>query len=387
MKGITDIDEGTLRRIDWQELCPPVILFRAFPFSLRIVQLGFISLLLTSLLSLGNILKLTSPSEDEGPFYLQGIQLSLWMIGVPVEPLEISFLADDAGSASFFFYTVFCPLVLMFFWLVFARSNAVRLVSTQQSGFLTSIYYATRTFPAVLLALSICTILIGGAWFAQYLAAGALRYGEWLRFVILPVGMIATLVGTFFKVILLFGFPLIIAAVAVDRCDGFDALSRTISYMTQRPLHFLLYWLLALTVGALGFFVTLYFSQAIWDFLLNLGCSNQINYSLLEDSFGWFCMTFIQMIPLAYFLVWSMIASTAIYYMLRKSLDGTPLEHFKPTNPERSTRKLQKILRDEVGAPLTPTSPPFPSTDIAATTGVTTSSITSPVLKDDHADG
>ena len=30
MKKITDIDEGTIRRIDWQTLVPPTILFRAF---------------------------------------------------------------------------------------------------------------------------------------------------------------------------------------------------------------------------------------------------------------------------------------------------------------------------------------------------------------------
>jgi hypothetical protein len=41
MKELKDIDEGTIRRIDWQELLPPVLLFRVFGVSIGVRALFF----------------------------------------------------------------------------------------------------------------------------------------------------------------------------------------------------------------------------------------------------------------------------------------------------------------------------------------------------------
>ncbi|MDR1053655.1 MAG: hypothetical protein LBL39_05720 [Planctomycetaceae bacterium] len=49
MKEIKDIDEGTIRRIDWQELLPPVLLFRVFNVSIgvRVLFFAIIGIFLT----------------------------------------------------------------------------------------------------------------------------------------------------------------------------------------------------------------------------------------------------------------------------------------------------------------------------------------------------
>ena len=366
MKGTTDIDEGAIRRIDWQELCPPVILLRAFPFTIRPIQLVIATIILVVLLVFAGNINHISP---QGVYRLSShvsvtamtppCQYGVTVATTPETAvwgqilLPFYQLAEKSGDEKFASLT-FCGLILLFFWMVFARTAAVRIASTQQSGFFASLKFSLKKMKSLLLALTIPCLLFATAWGFCKFGFGHSCPANGLEVIASPVAAVAAFIAVFFKVILLFGFPLMIAAVVTDRSDGFDALSRTISYMTQRPLHYLLYLILALIPGLLGYVIVSCFSIEMGRLLFDFG-NGAVFFNWYEKGI---CLRFlfllVYLFPLGFLYIYAIYSSTAIYLMLRRSLDGTPVDEFQPTDEHRPTRKLQKILRDETGAPVVP---------------------------------
>ena len=74
--------------------------------------------------------------------------------------------------------------------------------------------------------------------------------------IVSPLLFLTSLLAAFFTVVILFGWPLMMAALGVEHCDAFGALSRSYSYLTGRPL--LTVWQAALSLlygGVLILFV------------------------------------------------------------------------------------------------------------------------------------
>lgn len=99
--------------------------------------------------------------------------------------------------------------------------------------------------PVVFSALLFLLIAIGGLLLSVPLVdiVGAILYA-----VGLALGVVATVVLMLHVVAL----PLIVPALAIEGSDGFDAVQRAYAYVIGRPLRYLLYAVLLMTLGALA---------------------------------------------------------------------------------------------------------------------------------------
>ena len=104
-------------------------------------------------------------------------------------------------------------------------------------------YFAAPLFPlAAVAVVAIPAMLIG------LLMKLSLLFGGILWPFVLLTGLIAAIMLVGLSV----GWPLMHAAVSCEGSDSFDALSRSYSYVYQRPIHYLFYAVTATILGALG---------------------------------------------------------------------------------------------------------------------------------------
>ena len=111
-------------------------------------------------------------------------------------------------------------------------------------------YLAAPLFPLLFLfVLGIPALLLGLlSWFgAGYLVAGLL----W------PVALLLGVLSALLLLGVTVGWPLMWGAISTECSDTFDALSRSYSYVSQRPLHLLFYTSVATAAFAFGYLVVL----------------------------------------------------------------------------------------------------------------------------------
>ena len=233
-------------------------------------------------------------------------------------------------------------------WSIFGtgitRHVALKLIGEEAPGPLRATLYGSRTwlpsFNAVLfvivgiLALSIPGALLGLAMRTEWgLAfAGAI----W------PLVLLGAVVLAILAVGVVAGWPLMVAAVGVERGDSFQAISTAFSYLYQRPLHYAFYALVALavavpSVAVAGLFADATGTLAMWAASFGMGHERTIavldglsgsgteatqwgvkaiafwsrGLAHVLSSFGW-----------GYF--WAI--ATAAYMLLRQDVDGTELD-------------------------------------------------------------
>ena len=148
------------------------------------------------------------------------------------------------------------------------------------------------------------------------------------------------------------GWPLMYATISAEGSDAFDGLSRTYSYVFDRPWHYLWYAFVAVIYGTiLIVIVTLLFSLTIylagWSVASGLGPAGMRDlYSASPEHLGgtaawkprsgyepemggilagaWLNLAALLQAGFAYSYFWT--ATTIIYFLLRKSDDGTDLD-------------------------------------------------------------
>lgn len=84
-------------------------------------------------------------------------------------------------------------------------------------------------------ALAILLVALGlvlAAWFGRLPLIGSV-----LLTVVSPLLFVVGVVGAFFALVIVIGWPLMVAALAIEDCDAFGALSRTYSFLTGRPTY------------------------------------------------------------------------------------------------------------------------------------------------------
>ena len=155
---------------------------------------------------------------------------------------------------------------------------------------------------------------------------------------------------------LIFGWPLMISAIATEGSDSFDALSRTYAYIYQRPLHYLFYVCLAILFGMLGWFFLVFFAnfalettQWIANWVV-LGANGES--AALRGSFAVIrCWNVIfKLLIMGFSATYFWTAAVAIYLLLRRDTDAVELDEvYIPS--EATPRGLPKIVTDEQGAP------------------------------------
>jgi len=98
-----------------------------------------------------------------------------------------------------------------------------------------------------------------------------------------PLVLLAGFVMAVLLLGLLFGWPLMWAAISAEGTDAFDALSRSYAYVFQRPLNYLFYAFVAGVIGWLGWlFVENFAAAIIWMayWAAGWGCGNELLNSI-----------------------------------------------------------------------------------------------------------
>jgi hypothetical protein len=233
-------------------------------------------------------------------------------------------------------------------WSIFgtgiSRHVALKLVGEEAPGPIRSTLYGSRkwlsSFNAVLFVLGGLAVLsLPGA------VLGLAMRTEWgLAFAgaVWPLVLLGAVVLAILAVGVVAGWPLMVAAVGVERGDSFQAISTAFSYLYQRPLHYAFYGLVALLVAVpalavAGVFADATGTLAMWAASFGMGRERTAavldglagggaeaaawgvkaiafwsrGLATLLASFGW-----------GYF--WAI--ATAAYLLLRQDVDGTELD-------------------------------------------------------------
>jgi hypothetical protein len=173
---------------------------------------------------------------------------------------------------------------------------------------------------------------------------------------LLGIGLLLTI--TIF--VLIAGWPMMWVTISAEGTDAFDALSRTYSYVVDRPLHFLGYSILAAVQGVFGWTVVAAFTALIvflttWCVSWTAGGerTNQVLSAVAQHSSDvmtfdappversldlsrpaavagvWLLLTVLAIVKLvaggfaySYFCT----ANTAIYFLLRREVDGMEMD-------------------------------------------------------------
>jgi hypothetical protein len=182
---------------------------------------------------------------------------------------------------------------------------------------------------------------------------------------------------------LLFGWALMWPTISVEGTDSFDALSRSYSYTFNRPIAYLFYVIVAGVIGLLAAFVVYYFVEwttelAFWS--ASWGATSariqeikqlRLQLEALRNAppeardaalqnvsgtlqFGAHVLNFwincVALLGAAYFFSFFWTAATAIYYLLRSSVDGTEPDEVAVDRQEE-TFSLPPLGGDSTGVP------------------------------------
>ena len=261
----------------------------------------------------------------------------LELVAIPFRPMAT--LTQSGGALARIGWFV---LVWSIFGTAIARHVALKLVGEEAPGLLGSVLYGARAWLAAFnsvafVLLGILALAVPGA------LLGLLMRADWglaVAGAIWPLVLAGAVVLAILAIGLVAGWPLMVAAVAVERGDSFQAISTSFSYLYQRPLHYAFYAFVAAVVAlpafaAAGLFADATGTLALWAASFGMGHDRTLavldglhgqapapwgvsalafwtrGLESLLGSFGW-----------GYF--WAIAA--AAYILLRHDVDGTELD-------------------------------------------------------------
>jgi hypothetical protein len=256
-----------------------------------------------------------------------------------------------------------------------ALARGEQLPTTQLLAFATTkwwSYFMAPVFPLL------CALLItvGLAIFGLLLHSGiTLLVAGLLWFLALFGGLILAVL----LIPLLFGWPLMWATISTEGTDSFDAFSRSYSYTYQRPLHYLLYALLAAVLGVLAWIVVAIFATAViqlslwavgwgsgaealskaWPFAPGHSTADLNKAGQFGVWFIAFWVNLVWTLAVAFLFSYFWSATTAIYFLLRRQVDAAELDEvYLPEDdqpyglpPLRSDAAGVPAVGDEAGQP------------------------------------
>jgi len=237
-------------------------------------------------------------------------------------------------------------LVWSIFGTAITRHVALSLIGEDVPGLSGAVWYGTRkwtsSFNAVaFVLLGILVLSVPGALLGLMMRS---EFGLAVAGAIWPLVLAGAVVLAILAVGVLAGWPLMVAAVGVERGDSFQAISTAFSYLYQRPLHYAFYGLVAAMVAvpalaAAGIFADAVGTLAMWAASFGMGHDRTAavmdaigaggasaaaapwgaraigfwmrGLETLLSSFGW-----------GYF--WAI--ATAAYLLLRQDVDGTEVD-------------------------------------------------------------
>ncbi len=310
-----------------------------------------------------------------------------------VQPIVSFFSPRSTGYTSTYFF--FVMLWTLATWALFGgaitRSAAVQLTRGEKIGLREAVRFTLKRLGSYLMAplfplivvLGVLILMLIFGWFHMIPVLGDIFLDGFLWWLMLICGLVmaVTLIG-------LVGWPLMSATISTEGTDSWEAVSRSYSYVFQRPWHYIWYSLVAIAYGAvlvffIGFVASLMVYLAKWGVSLTPGSSmanrepsylfvyapksfgwrtlllegatvdgrkvvdnGQIQQSVYDDFFGnpdeskdrlhfwnkvgaflvavWLSISFLLMLGFGYSYFWS--ASTIIYLLMRRHVDAAELD-------------------------------------------------------------
>lgn len=219
-----------------------------------------------------------------------------------VQPISYFFSPRSTGyTSTYFFLVMLWTLVTWaFFGGAITRIAAVQVTRNEKIGFRESVRFMLKRLFSYITAPLFPLILVAFMWFLMVLFGlphlipwvGDIFWDGFFWWLVLICGLVmaAMLVG-------LIGWPLMSATISTEGTDSWEAVSRSYSYVSQKPWHYAWYSLVAIAYGAvLVFFVG--FMGSLSVYLAKWGVSKNILLSLANreptylfvyapTSFGW----------------------------------------------------------------------------------------------------
>jgi hypothetical protein len=162
-----------------------------------------------------------------------------------------------SGFAAALLAAVWAIAVWGFFGGAICRLSAVQLGLDEQLSLASAVRFTLSKWRAFLAA---PLMPLGMAFFFTLFVATAgliarLDLGLLVAGVFWPIALIFGVLVMLLVAGLALGFPLMWAAIGTDGSDSFDAISRSYTYVGQRPLNYLFYALVSLAIGVVGWMI------------------------------------------------------------------------------------------------------------------------------------
>jgi hypothetical protein len=246
-------------------------------------------------------------------------------------------------------------LVGVIFWsligTILCRRSATLFAGNDESSMQRAIAYSVRRWKSAVIApaIPLFSAVLLGVIAAVVGLLGCLPFlGHVWLVMTSPLTLILAFAMAFLLLATAFGWPLMLASIAVDDCDGFGALSRAFSSLSGRPWHAFGFAAISLLTGAIAVRLvnllgTTTYACAVSSVAVGSGLERFQQSLLIPLTSA--VSTVIAGFGISYF--WS--AVTVIALLLRQEIDGVPLDRLS----------LDDALR--------PAHDPFPVVGIPAT--------------------
>ncbi len=386
-------NNGRITSVAWTEICPWLIIFRAFRLAIRPSFLFFSAVAILATMfgwqMIGMVFSGTGDTHLQNQIAAECPSGSCpWTALAGMVPDSPGYPnLDDTKPITHAWTQLSTPFVRIFslqatisefvFWLLcglwallvwsfaggaITRTTAVQLAADEKLGWSSMSsyvlarwysYFGAPLFP--LLGVLLVTVPI--------LLLGLLLRTEattWLAGLVWFLPLAGSLLATILLLGLLFGWPLMWGAISSEGTDCFDALSRSYAYVFQRPLQYLFYIVVAAVFGALGWLLVMNFAAGVvhltyWS--ASWGAGNAAVDTTMSAGGGASIMHFwtgcIKILAVGYLYSYFWTASTAIYFVLRRDVDATEMDEvFLEEDAAESSFGLPSIGTDEQGAPV-----------------------------------
>ncbi len=181
--------------------------------------------------------------------------------------------------------------------------------------------------------------------------------------------LLAGLVMALITIGLAVGWPLMIATIAAEDEDAFDALSRSYSYVFLRPWRLAGYGLLAWGLGVVGFLFVrivagLVVQLALWGLVLGGPDEPLLRFFHTGADAGTpgaihaFWIGVVELLAFGWIYAYFWSAASIIYLLLRADIDGAPFEQIRDSRSEPAP-----ILSDPLAADVGAEKPPARQAD------------------------
>ena len=228
--------------------------------------------------------------------------------------------------------------VWAYFGAAISRVAAVQLATGEQVGWGAALrwarakwlaYFSAPVLPMLGVAVAVLPILVLGL-------ADENRFPRVLAALFWPLVLVGGFVMTILLAGVLLGWPLMWATISVEGTDSFDALNRTYAYVFQRPLRYLFYVIVAAVIGWLGWIVVENFAASViwlaaWAASWGAGAARiqELTAGSVDSSLAHaatsiiaFWSGWVKLLAIGYSFSYFGVASTAIYYLLRRDVDA-----------------------------------------------------------------